>query len=77
MKTIDLFIFMCKSRYYSLNQKMFGMEERVRLPNELLYYISQYIDNDIDSFSLALSGTVRGFAEFYGDTRYTCLYFDR
>lgn len=45
------------------------MEERVRLPNELLDFIWNYIDDDIDSFSLALSGTVRGFAEFYGGTR--------
>ena len=45
-------------------------DERVQLPNELLFHITKYyIEEDVDSFSLALSGAVKGFAEFYGETR--------
>jgi len=48
---------------------MFGMEEHVQLPNELLFYIVKYIDDDEDGLSLAVSGAVKGFAEVYGETR--------
>jgi len=48
---------------------MLEMEERDQLPNELFFSIAKYIEEDIDSFSLALSGAIKGFADFYGETR--------
>ena len=47
-----------------------GDLEGDQLPNEIFFSIAKYIEEDIDSFSLALSGAVKGFADFYGETRW-------